>query len=71
MRSIGTSMKVCRISRGVSVGELSERSGVSKGTIYHSERDLTYPGILVLTALADVLGVGLDEYIGRKVREQC
>lgn len=61
-------MKSCRVRQGISVEELSQRSGVSKGTIYHSERDLTYPTVLVLTALADVLGVSLDEYIGRKVR---
>lgn len=60
-------MRACRVLRGISVEELSKRAGVSKGTIYHSERDLTYPGVLVLTALADVLGVSLDEYIGRKV----
>ena len=59
-------MKLCRVARGIRVEELAERSGVSKATIYHSEKDLTYPGVLVLTALADVLGVSLDEYIGRR-----
>ena len=66
VRSIGQSMRICRVSKGLSVEALAERSGVSRGTIYHSERDESYPGVLVLTALADALDVGLDEYIGRR-----
>ena len=67
-RSIGKSMRLCRVARGVSVIELSERSGVSESTIYHTEQDKSYPGVLILAALADALDVSLDEYIGRVVR---
>lgn len=58
-----------RRKKGYSVKELSEKAGVSEGTIYHSEKDKTYPGVLTLVALADVLGVSVDEYIGREQRE--
>lgn len=64
-RTIGESMRRCRVLKGMSVRELAEAAGVSKATIYHSERDYTYPGILTLTACADVLGITLDEYVGR------
>lgn len=51
--------------RGMSARDLAEAAGVSLTTVYHSENDRTYPGILTLTACADALGVSLDEYVGR------
>lgn len=67
-RTIGTSMRVGRSIRGLSVRQLSELSGVCEATIYHAERDITYPGILTIVACADALGMGIDEYIGREVK---
>lgn len=65
-RTIGESMRRCRVLCGMTVRELSEASGISEATIYHSERDYTYPSILTLTACADALGVSLDMYVGRE-----
>lgn len=67
-RTIGTSMRACRSARRMSVRQLSELSGVCEATIYHAERDITYPGILTIVACADALGMGIDEYIGREVK---
>lgn len=50
--------------------ELAAKSGVAVSTIYRAEGNHGYPGVLVLTACADVLGVSLDEYIGREVRRK-
>ena len=68
-RTIGESMRRCRVIRGISARELAERAGVCEMTIYNSEGDLSYPNVLTLTACADVLGVSLDEYIGRVRRK--
>ena len=68
-RTIGTSMRACRSARRLSVRQLSELSGVCEATIYHAERDITYPGILTIVACADALGMGIDEYIGREVKK--
>ena len=70
MRTIGASMKIARQIRGKTQKELAEEVGVHVTTIWRAENDQSYPGILLLSALADALGVGLDEYIGREVRRK-
>ncbi len=69
-RTIGASMRKARKSRGVTMDELSAKSGVAVSTIWRAESDNGYPGVLVLTACADVLGISIDEYIGREVRRR-
>lgn len=68
MRSIGEAMRECRQKRGYSASELASLAGVSITSLYHAEQNRHYPGVLFLTSCADVLGVTLDEYIGREVR---
>lgn len=68
--TIGESMRRARKSRGITMDELAAKSGVAVSTIYRAEGNHGYPGVLVLTACADVLGVSLDEYIGREVRRK-
>lgn len=66
--TIGQSMRACRRRCGYnSALELAEASGVCCSTILHAEQDKTFPTALTLVLLADVLGVSLDEYIGREV----
>lgn len=59
-------MRIARRVRGVSVKELASEAGVSMSSIYQAERGDMFPGVLLLSACADVLGISIDEYIGRK-----
>lgn len=68
MRTIGESMRLARRVRGYSATELSELAGVSRTALYQAERGETFPSILNISALADVLGISIDDYIGRRVR---
>ena len=70
MRTIGESMRIARRSRGLSVRELSEQAGVSKTTFFHIEEGIAYPSLITLCACADVLGGGIDEYIGRETSKE-
>lgn len=63
--TIGEAMRRCRKRKDMTLAELSERSGVGVSTLYRAEGNYGYPHVLALTACADVLGVSLDEYIGR------
>lgn len=70
MRTIGEAMRQCRLSRGVSLQDLSEAAGVSDKTIRNAEGGRHYPGILVVVSCAEALGVSLDEYVGIKDRRK-
>lgn len=65
--TIGEHMKAKREELGVSIKTLSEKSFVTQWSIRRYEQDVHLPNLSTLLLLADVLKVGLDEYIGRKV----
>lgn len=67
MRQIGEAMREGRRRRGYSAAELADRAGVSRTHLYAAEKNRVYPGILFLCACADVLGISIDDYIGREV----
>lgn len=48
---------------GVTQDQLEERSGVSRETISRIERDETDPRLSKVIAIADALGVGVDDLI--------
>lgn len=60
-------MRLTRMDIGMSREELEERSGVSCRTIQSYETGKSFPGILNLIALADALGVSIDDYIGHRI----
>ena len=70
MRTIGDSMRLARRARGISVIELAERAGVSRTSLYQAERGEVFPSIMSIAALADVLEISIDDYIGREVRRR-
>lgn len=64
--TIGQRINLARIERDLSIDELAKRAHVSKNTIISwIYRDL-HPDIELLTAVADVLEMSLDELAGRK-----
>lgn len=65
----GEAMRRARKNANMSMPKLAKRAGISAETLYQLEtKDDSRDGrIGTLILLADVLGVGLDEYIGRTV----
>lgn len=64
----GAAMMRARVKAGMSRDELAEISGVSLSAISNWERDKNAPSVDVLELVADALGLGIDEYVGHKVR---
>lgn len=67
MKTIGEHMKDARRDAGFSIDKLSEVSGVNARTIQNYESNRSNPSAFNLIALADVLGMSIDEYIGHQV----
>lgn len=59
----GQRVKQARLDRGLTQDELAESSGVSQAAISHLERSNGDPKIGTMRALADALGVTLDELV--------
>lgn len=66
MIPIHEAMTKARVERGWSRTVLADLSGVSTMSVYNYEAGKAVPGLLNLIALADTLGISLDEYVGRK-----
>ena len=66
--SYGEFAKRCRIDAGFTVSCLAKRSGVKEATIRGFENGRRLTNIYVVAAIADVLNVSIDEYIGREIK---
>lgn len=64
MKTVGQSLKDKRLRAHLSVKELSERSGVPDSTIRRYETSICSRQLENLMALADALGLTLDEIVG-------
>lgn len=62
--AIGATFRQLRKSQGMSLRELSERSGVSVGTISQIERDIANPSMRVLTAVRRALNIPMQVMFG-------
>ena len=62
--TFGEAMRRCRLNKGLSVEKLAKFSGISYAMICFIEEDKRNPSLITLEALADTLGVSLDEYVG-------
>lgn len=69
MLTIGEAMKKARLEKGFSRSRLSLKSGIAVQNINKWERGETFPTIINLIPIADVLGVTLDELVGRTVEK--
>lgn len=64
MSDYAASMRRARLEGGLSVRELSEKSGVTPMTIYSVERGARNPSLTTLVRLASALRLSLDDYVG-------
>ena len=71
MCNFASAMRRARLDAGLTQSELSQRSGVSEVAISSYELGTRTPRLPKLAALADALGLPLDEYVGRRVPENC
>lgn len=61
--SLGGQIRRLRIRRGLVQGDLALRLGVTRQAVSKWENDVAYPDITLLPALADLLGVTVDELL--------
>lgn len=66
----GKYMKMMRRRAGLTQKTLADIALVSEGTVYLLENDKVNPSIEVIVALADALGIGVNEYIGHKPKRE-
>ena len=64
--TLGQAMRKARKDAGVTLLELGEKSGYNPSYLGEIERGKYAPRVTTVIDLADVLGISLDEYIGRK-----
>lgn len=69
-RTQGDFMRYARESKGLSRAHLAELAGVTEESIRRWEVDLSRPCIDFAIFVCDVLGCSLDEYVGRKVKNE-
>lgn len=63
--SLGADLRALRKARGVTLVELSEKSGKSIGWLSQVERDISHPSIEELKALAEALNVSVSIFFGQ------
>lgn len=64
MKTIGQAMKNARETAGLTVAELSEKSGIHRNSIWAYESDRHTPNAFALIELSETLGISIDEYLG-------
>ena len=62
-------LKESRLATGFTRPQLSEKSGVSKNSIFKLEHEKHIPNLYTVVSLADALGVSLDWLTGRSEYE--
>ena len=55
-----------RKDRGLTQGEFGELLGVSAFAVSKWERELCYPDIVLLPDLSDLIGISIDEMMGKE-----
>lgn len=63
-------MRAARKRAGLTIIQLSDLSGVSKGNIGLLERGEIMGNIVTIELLADALGITIDEYVGHKTAKE-
>lgn len=67
--TMGEAMRAARKKAGMTQCKLSKISGVTRNNISEYENDHKSPNICTVEALADSLGISIDEYIGHEIKE--
>ena len=63
MADFSRNLKRLRLGAGMSQAQLAEKMNVARQTVSSWERENSYPDIGMLTQLAEVLGVGVEELL--------
>ena len=66
---IGARLKELRKTKGLSITELAEKSGVSTGLISQIERDLVVPSVVNLYRIAQALGTDINYFKEYRLNE--
>lgn len=61
-------MRKHRERKGLTQRQLAEKAGIPLACILYYEHGKGEPGLFNLVCMADAIGIGLDEYIGREVK---
>ena len=64
---IGSSIKESRLAQGISQIELAKKIGVTHAAISYWENGINIPNVLDCWLLADVLGLTIDDLVGRNI----
>lgn len=65
MKTIGESIRQCRLKRGYSMAKANQKTGIWKRDLYRYERNQRIPSLFTALTLADAYRVSLDELVGR------
>ena len=68
--TIGEAAAQARKKQNISRKELAEKAGYDYMTLYYFEEGLRFPRISTVLDFANVLGIGIDEYIGNNILKQ-
>jgi len=76
LEELGENIKLARLRRKLTVGQIAERAGISRSTLWQVEKGLpsvslgTYAQILFVLGLEkDLLSVAKDDVLGRKLQD--
>lgn len=67
--TFGESIRQHRIEAGFTVKYLAHVTGISDHTIHDLEEDRRRTSFYVVWKIAETLGIGIDELIGREVKK--
>jgi len=62
-KTIGNRISYLRKEKGITQEEMAEKLGVTPQAVSKWENDISYPDILLLPKLAEILGVTVDELL--------
>lgn len=68
--NIGAKIKRLRLTNGLTLEELANRSELTKGFLSQLERDLTSPSVATLENVLEALGTNLKEFFSEEEDEQ-
>lgn len=68
MNHLGQRITAARAERGLSLSELARRANVTKGYMSALEHNESEPSLRIAIAIAEALGMGLEELIGFQKR---
>ncbi len=69
--TIGARLKRARLAKNLTIPQVSEKTGISKGNLSIIENDKTKPSADALTLLSDLYGVSVDWILKGETKNQA